>query len=86
MCKYCNEPYRNMSIIDGTQVAIKRNKYSPSGHILVSDNSAREYAKGESVVYFCPMCGRELLELQLVKGGLIAEKKIIGGIKALFGI
>ncbi len=60
MCEYCNEPYGNMSTTDGTQIRIKKDKYSPSGHILISDNSAGEYAKGESVVYFCPMCGREL--------------------------
>lgn len=59
MCEYCNKPYKNMSV-NGGKMIIKRDKYSPSGYILFSDNSGGEYAECYCVAWYCPMCGRKL--------------------------
>lgn len=63
MCEYCNEPYKNMSVNDGKMI-IKKDRYSPSGYILSSDNSGGEYAGCYCVARHCPMCGRKLSETE----------------------
>lgn len=59
MCKYCNEPYENMSISAG-YIKIRKSKYSPSGYSLYADTSSREYGEADCPVWSCPMCGRDL--------------------------
>lgn len=62
MCEYC-ENEKNLSVTEGI-ITIKKEKYSPSGYILVADNSSAEYAKASCPIWICPMCGRKLSEVR----------------------
>lgn len=62
MCEYCNEPYENMSVIEG-YIKIRKSKYSPSGYSLCADTSSGEYGQAECPIWHCPMCGRDLMEV-----------------------
>lgn len=62
MCEYC-ENGKNLSVTSGV-MKIERDKYSPSGYRLVSDNSGGGYGECSCPIWNCPMCGRKLSEVE----------------------
>lgn len=59
MCEYCNGTGQNMSVTQG-HISIIEDKTSPSGYLLIADNSYGEYGKSSCPIWNCPMCGRKL--------------------------
>lgn len=60
MCEFC-ENEKNLSITNGI-IKIEKNRYSPSGYLLIADNSGEEYGRANCPIWFCPMCGRKLTD------------------------
>lgn len=60
MCDFC-EREKNMDIgFSACVMKIVKEKNSPTGYQLISDNSGGEYAECFSNIKFCPMCGKSL--------------------------
>lgn len=62
-CEYCDGAERNMDVVGGGgMMKISKNKYSPSGYLLIADNSYNEYPEISCPIWNCPICGRSFTE------------------------